>query len=270
MAASQPLALAVTFLITLLMFTLMWRIHVGKEDAGVVDYYWGSGFAVIAFAELALAGAASPAALAIAGAVVLWAARLTLHLAQRDNRSHGEDPRYRRMRETVGPSFWWRSLFTVFLLQGVLQWLIAAPVHAALLFPAEAAETALVVAGLCLFAVGLAIEWIADRQLARHRADSEIARTTLASGLWAWSRHPNYFGEAVLWFGLAIAAYGVSGALWAFAGPVLLTLVMVTVSAPLTERHLLDARPDYAAYRARTSAFVPWPQRSNRAKTVRL
>ncbi|MEW5422451.1 DUF1295 domain-containing protein [Amorphus sp. 3PC139-8] len=259
MTASPVLILAATLALTLLMFTWMWRIHVAMSDVGVVDYYWGLGFAVLAALELVAGPSMDLMRFLFAAAIGLWALRLTAYLGLRHRAASAEDARYRRMREATGPSFWWRSLFSVFLLQGLLQWLIAAPIHAALAFPPSGKTTWALGTGFILFAIGFVIEGVADWQLARHKRDGSTA--TLARGLWAWSRHPNYFGEAVLWIGLALVAYGLSGHALAFAGPFLLIVVMVGVSVRVTESHLVQSRPDYAAYRARTSAFLPRPPR---------
>lgn len=254
--------LAATLALTLLMFTWMWRIHVDLTDAGVVDYYWGTGFAVLAVLELVAGPVADPVRILFVAAIVLWAARLTVYLVLRHRASRQEDARYRRMREMIGPSFWWRSLFSVFLLQGLLQWLIASPIHAALAFAPGSQAVWAVWVGFALYGFGFVFEVVADWQLSRQKRELDPAGTA-ARGLWAWSRHPNYFGEAVLWTGLALVAYGVSGYFMAFAGPALLIAVMIGVSMRLTEAHLIRSRSDYAAYRDRTSAILPWPPRSS-------
>ena len=259
MPASLGLILLTTFLSTALMFTLMWRIHVDVGDASVIDYYWGPGFVIIAALAFWMGPPAGALQAAFLFAVIVWAARLTHYVVRRHRRARAEDGRYRRFRAQGGPAFWWKSLFSIFLLQAVLQWLIATPILVAIGLGAAVPNAAVVALGFAAFAVGFVIEAIADAQLAAHRNDPARAGTVLDTGLWAWSRHPNYFGEVVLWWGLAIVAYGLSASLWSFLGPAVLTLVITAVSLKLTEDHVAETRTGFAAYKARTSAFLPLP-----------
>lgn len=255
-------SLTVTLFVTCIAFTGIWLINVLTKDAGVIDYYWGPGFAVIALVHISFHGATGLHQWLLLAAVVLWAARLAGHLVHRHHGSTQEDGRYRAMRDSGGPSFWWTSLFTVFLLQATLLWLIAAPMHVA--FAPGAGENVmagLYWLGLAIFGLGIAIEWIADRQLANGKravARNEPETSLVTDGLWGISRHPNYLGEIALWWGLALSAYAISGHAIAFAGPALLTLVIAAVSLPLTEQHMVRTRPDYAAYMARVPALI-WP-----------
>jgi steroid 5-alpha reductase family enzyme len=252
--------LVTSLVVTIIAFTAIWLIHVPLEDAGIVDYYWGPGFAVIGWSGLAFGAEGSPAKFLLLAAVTLWAARLAIQLVMRHRLMHGEDARYRKMRMAGGPQWWWRSLYKVFLLQAVILWLVATPVHAIVAAPAGAELSIAGYAGLLAFLAGLSIESVADWQLYRHRLQGRAGRETIASGLWAYSRHPNYLGEIVLWFGLGLAAYDLSGAWWALAGPVALAAVMRFVSLPLTEQHLMESRSDYAAYAARTPVLTPFPR----------
>jgi steroid 5-alpha reductase family enzyme len=251
--------------LTLVAFTALWALSVQKRNAALVDFYWAPGFVVIGVVSLLLAGRppTTPQLLLLAG-TLLWAARLGAHLVRRLVAEPHEDARYARFRAAGGPAWWWRSLPQVFWLQAVIQWIAASPLHAAMLAPAAEPDAWLLATGLALFAAGLAVEGIADAQLARFRDDPANAGRTCDNGLWAWSRRPNYLGEAVLWIGLGVAALGVSGQLWALAGPVVLTAVMFAVTGPLTEAHLLESRPDYAAYRARVG-LLPGRSQARRA-----
>ena len=259
-------SLTMTLAISCLAFTGIWLINVMTEDAGVIDYYWGPGFSVIALVHAAMHGVSTSYQWIILAAVVIWSARLAGHLVHRHHGAVREDGRYRAMRESGGPSWWWASLFKVFLLQAVLLWLIAAPLHVA--FRAGGAETVsagLFWAGMAVFALGFAIEWIADIQLANgKRALGSTAPETgiVRNGLWGISRHPNYVGEIILWWGLGIAAFAVSGSLIALTGPAILTAVMAGVSMPLTEQHMLRSRPGYAAYMERVPALIGRPRRA--------
>jgi len=260
MPASPALILLATFLLAVVMFTLMWQIHVAMRDASVVDYYWAAGFVVIAAAAVAMSAPLSPVQALFVLAVVVWATRLTGHIVRRHRRAGAEDGRYRRLRAKGGPGFWWKSLFSIFLLQAVLQWLVATPVVVAIALARTDPDMVPMGVGFALYALGLGLETAADRQLARHREDPARAGSVLDRGLWAWSRHPNYLGEIILWWGLSLVAYGLSGSLWAFAGPALLTGIIATVSIRLTEEHAAGSRAGFADYRARTSPLVPWPR----------
>jgi len=252
--------LVTSLLLSLSGFTAIWLIHVPLKDAGIVDYYWGPGFAVIGWSGLLMGAEASPIKLLLLSALTIWSVRLAIQLILRHRLMTGEDARYARMRAEGGPSWWWQSLYKVFLLQAVILWVVASPVHALVAAPASATLSLSGEIGLFLFAAGLLIEGIADWQLHRHRLAGKSGRETLAKGLWAYSRHPNYFGEILLWVGLGLAAHDLSGAWWAFVGPVVLALVIRFVSLPITERHLIASRADYAAYAARTPVLVPLPR----------
>lgn len=254
--------LSTTLTISLGLFTLMWLIHVRIRDASIVDYAWAPGFALIAAVSAVLNGAATAHQLVVLGLVCLWSARLTWYLVGRHLRAGVEDSRYAAMRAEAGPGWWWQNLFMVFLLQGVLQWAIATPIHAAMLAAPGSGNGLAFWGGVAAFGIGLAIEAVADGQLAAFKRDPGNAGKLMTTGLWRLSRHPNYFGEIVLWWGLGFAAIGAGGDWWALAGPALLTLLILRVSGvTLLDRHM-STRPGWAAYAARTPALVPgWPRR---------
>ncbi|MEJ1158593.1 DUF1295 domain-containing protein [Prosthecomicrobium sp. N25] len=258
-------ALAATLALTLVVFSLLWLIHGRLKDASIVDYWWGAGFAAMAWLELALAGRAGPVQILVTVSVTLWATRLTLHMVQRHiEKGAVEDVRYARMREAGGPDWPRRNLVTIFWLQAVLQWIIAAPVHVALLVAPGDLPTgpggAVFALGIALFAAGFAIEWAADAQLTAFRRLPGTRGRLCTTGLWAWSRHPNYFGETLVWWGLGLAAAAAAGGLWwVLAAPALLTLLLLKVSGIPPLEAELQKRPGWAAYRASTSAFVPLP-----------
>lgn len=247
--------LLVTLSMTLSVVTVIWLIHVALRDAGLIDFYWGLGFPLIGWTGLAIGGAWSFPAIAFMIAVTAWGVRLTWQLAAR-HYSLGKDARYEAMRRRGGERFWWRSLFSVFLLQGVILWLTASPVLAVAALPADAPGVAALV-GYLVFLLGLGVETLADRQLARHRSGQSGRKEVLSRGLWAWCRHPNYAGEVVLWFGLAMVAFDLTGAWLSFAGPCLLFLVIRFVSMPITEEHLRHNRPGYRSYCQRVPALLP-------------
>ena len=260
-AACWGLALA------LALAALTWLASLPLRDASLADRVWPLLIAAPAllYAGLLPAPALPPAPggwmLAL---LLLWALRLAAYITWR-NRGHGEDRRYAAMRAQHGAAFAARSLVTVFGLQAVLAWLVSAPLLAALAAVRGAPALGLLgVAGACLTLGGTLLEAVADRQLARHRADPSRRGTVLDRGLWRFSRHPNYFGEACVWWGLWLMALDAGGtaAAWSVLSPALMTFLLLRVSGVrLLEADLAARRPAYRDYVARTSAFVPWPPR---------
>jgi steroid 5-alpha reductase family enzyme len=240
--------------------TLLWIASLPLRNASIVDAWWGPGIAGLAWLNLAVTEAPARALLA-ASLVTLWGLRLGVHLLWRA-RGSGEDPRYAAMRRSHGARFGWVSLFTVFLLQGVLQVAVSLPLAVVAAEPGPAALGALDALGIAVFAVGLGFEAAGDLQLARFRADPRSAGRVLDHGLWAWTRHPNYFGDFLVWWGLFIIALGSPLGWLALPGPALLSFLLLRVSGvTLLERTLVERRPDYAAYMARVPAFFPRPPR---------
>jgi steroid 5-alpha reductase family enzyme len=257
----QAGALTVAFAglgVTLAAMTLLWLASLRLRDASIADPFWGPGFALVTATYFTVDGRFGPRGTLALALVVAWAARLGWHLLRR-NRREGEDPRYQAMRARHGDRFGRVSLFSVFWLQGGLLWIISAP-----LFGAIVSESPLGpwdVAGTLVFAVGLALETIADLQLKHFRADPSRRGTVLDTGLWRYSRHPNYFGEAVLWWGLGLLGVG-SGAWVTLVGPALITFLLLRVSGvTMLEEGLKKSKPGYEEYVRRTSAFVPMPPR---------
>jgi len=236
---------------------VLWAISVRLRDASIVDPFWGPGFAAIAWTAVAVAGP-SPRGLLLAALATAWGLRLGVYLARR-RRGQGEDRRYAAMRAAHGERFGWVSLFTVFLLQAALMWLVSLPLQAGAALGREAPLGLLEGLGAAVFAAGLAFEAVADAQLARFLADPASRGQVMDRGLWSWTRHPNYFGDFLVWWGLGLAALG-AGAWWALAGPALMSALLMRVSGvTLLESTIAGRRPGYAAYAARTSAFFPWP-----------
>ncbi|MES2639999.1 MAG: DUF1295 domain-containing protein [Myxococcota bacterium] len=235
---------------------LLWIVSVVRRDASVADPAWGPAFLLIAGVSFLVGASPGPRPWIVLAMVGLWAGRLGIHLLRR-NRSHGEDPRYVAMRDAHGPRFVWVSLFTVFLLQAGLAWLVSLPVQAGI--AGVAPLGVLDGIGVLVWATGFLCEAAADAQLARFRADPASRGTVLDAGLWRYSRHPNYFGDALLWWGFGLVALS-TGAWMALVGPAIMTVLIVRVSGvSLLERDIADRRPAYRDYVRRTSAFVPWP-----------
>lgn len=273
----QLVSLTVSFVANMAVFTGLWLLYRRTNRLAVIDLFWGGGFVLIgavhgSFFATTLYHVIFMLALSV------WAARLTAHLASRtvghkgQEGHHGEaehqcesedDPRYEAMKMDGGARFRLTSLWKVFWLQAVIQFGLALPIHVLFLMQESAPITlTLYGTGMVLFAAGLAIEVIADRQLTRFKAQNPPRHQLLTSGLWAWSRHPNHFGEALLWFGLTLMVVAVTGAWWTLLAPLALTLIMVKLSGvAMLDDHLSKTKEGFAAYRENTSAFFPLPPR---------
>lgn len=240
------------------LLTVLWLFSVWLRNASIIDPFWGPGFIVCAAVYYWTAvPEPHPRSTLLLILVAIWGLRLGGFLAWR-NHGKGEDFRYRKFREDFGPErYWWYSLPSVFWLQGVLMWLISAPLLGAQL----GADTALGwidFLGVAVWLIGFVFEAGADAQLARFKADSRNRGQLLTTGFWRYTRHPNYFGDAAVWWGYGLLAVA-AGAPWTALGAVGMTLLIVKVSGvALLETSLSKKKPGYDDYVRRTSAFIPW------------
>ena len=256
-----PTLLASNAALVLALMTLLWIVSVIRRDAGVVDPWWSIAFLLVT-GNTVLATGITPAKTLLLVLVSAWALRLWLHLLRR-SRGRPEDPRYAAFRRRYGPErYWWVSYFQVFLLQGLLVVVISAPLQLAAAAPRPDPIGPAAIAGLLVFLAGFVIEVVADARLQAFRDQPSSRGRVLDTGLWRWSRHPNYFGEALLWWGFWLSAVAHP---WGWAtvfAPALMTFLLVKVSGvALLDAHLAATRPEYAAYMRRTSGFIPRPPR---------
>jgi steroid 5-alpha reductase family enzyme len=194
--------------------------------------------------------------------VTIWGLRLSIHLALR-NLPKGEDFRYAQWRSEAGASWWWRSFFKVFLLQGLIMWLISTPLLVVQFNALPAHLTALDYLALGLWAIGFFFEAVGDWQLARFKAHAVNNGQLLTTGVWAWTRHPNYFGDGLQWLAFGLFAL-ITGAWWTLYSPLMMNFLLVRVSGvTMLEKSLKAQKPGYDDYMARTSAYIPWIPRSN-------
>ncbi|MCE2855084.1 MAG: DUF1295 domain-containing protein [Ilumatobacteraceae bacterium] len=235
-----------------------WLLSVALKNASIVDIVWGAGFVVVTWVmQLTIEGDSSRQWL-ITAMVSIWGLRLSGYLARR-NIGHGEDWRYVAMRKRHGRRFPLVSLVTVFALQGVVMFLVSLPVQ---LGHADRSPSVgpVAVMGLLVWFLGIVFEAVGDMQLRRFKKDPSNAGLVMDRGLWSLTRHPNYFGDSCVWWGIGIVAAEAGTAAWGLIGPVVMTLFLTKVSGvPMLERSLAKRKPGYADYMARTSGFFPRP-----------
>jgi len=246
------------------LFTGLWLVSIVLKNASIVDMWWGPGIFLIGLTYFLTTDGAQNRQRIVLALLGLWALRLAVHIGQR-NVGHGEDFRYAKWRRERGPSWWWFSYFKVFLLQAVIAWIVAMPLYYAMAAPEPVHFTRWDQTGALIFAFGFFFEAIGDEQLRRFKANPANNGRLLNTGLWRYTRHPNYFGEAVMWWGFgafSIAAGGYLGVV----GPAIMTFLLIRVSGvALLEKTLRDTKPGYAEYIATTSSFFPMPPRRRRA-----
>lgn len=239
-----------------------WVASLVRRDASLVDRVWGFAFVVIAWAYAVAADVWTPRTWLMLALVSIWGLRLSIYLTWR-NWGHGEDPRYQAMRRKRPDTFAVRSLFTVFLLQGLLAWIISLPLLAATAYDQPEGLIWLDLVGIGVWAVGFYFEAVGDWQLTRFLADPANRGRVMDQGLWRYTRHPNYFGDTVVWWGFFLVALA-TGAWWTAVGSAIMSVLIVKVSGvALTDRNMArkSKREGIEEYVRRTNAFFPGPRR---------
>lgn len=250
-------ALAVLMLAT-------WLLSLRLKDVSIVDPVWGFAFVVVAISAALVGDGDSGRQLLLVVLVGLWGGRLGGYLTARKLKEDGEDYRYVEMREKHGDRFPLVSLGMVFGLQGVLVLVVSLPVTAAAV--QDDGLGILTWVGVALWAVGLFFEAVGDAQLSRFKADPANKGKVMDQGLWRYTRHPNYFGDFCVWWGIYLVALQ-SGAWWAVVGPLVMTQLLTKTSGKeRLEKTIGKRREGYAEYVERTSGFFPLPPRSALAK----
>lgn len=256
--------LAAALAVAILMMGV-WLLSVLLKDASIVDIVWGLGFVIVAWTVRMQADTNTTRQWLLVLLVTIWGLRLAGYLAWR-NIGKGEDYRYRAMRKRWGRRFPLISLVTVFALQGVLMWVVSLPVQLGQV-PDGDQVGVLAVIGVVLWAIGLFFEASGDFQLARFKADPANAGKVMDRGVWRYTRHPNYFGDACAWWGIGLIGLEAGNPAWArvlcVVGPVVMTALLLKVSGvALLERSLRKRKPEYEEYARRTSAFIPRPPKA--------
>ncbi len=243
---------------------ILWLISIAIRDVSIIDMAFAVILALVAVSSSCLSDSTHGRKPLILTLIGIWAVRITWHLVRR-NWGHGEDARYSKLRSWVKDdrAFVWLSLRKVFLLQGVVLWLVSLPVQIAMILrtPLNIGWVAYVGAAICIG--GIIVETIADVQLTRFRANPANKGTVLATGLGRYSRHPNYFGELCVWWGLFIIACENPYGLFTVVGPLAYTYLIVNVTGQRTlDKKLAREKPQYAAYMESTNGLIPGPRRN--------
>ncbi len=254
--------IAANLVLALTLFAGLWGLAQVTRDPSFVDAFWAFGITLVALSSFLLADGWELRQQIITGLVMVWGLRLGGHLFLRW-RAEGVDRRYQALlasvREKRGWSYARTTALFVFLPQACLLWITGLPAQLGQV-SAEPGLGLLAFAGIALAVFGIGFEAVADWQLARFKRDAANDGQVMDRGLWAWSRHPNYFGEAATWWGIWLIAAETQPGLLAIAGPIFLTFTLTRWSgAPMLERTVRQTRPGYADYVKRVSAFIPWP-----------
>lgn len=234
----------------------VWLSSLLLKNASIVDIFWGFGFVVIAWVANIASDGSSGVGAVVAVMVSIWGLRLAGYLWWR-NHGKGEDFRYVAMRKHYGARFPLISLVTVFALQGVLMFVVSIPVQLAQQSSTKSINVVGIV-GVLVWLIGVLFESVGDIQLARFKAQPENSGKVMDRGLWRYTRHPNYFGDACAWWGIAIVALQSNTGWLGLFGAGVMSFLLVRVSGvPMLEKTMHKRRPDYVAYQMRTSGFIP-------------
>lgn len=246
------------FAVILIMMTLLWIISVIKKNVSIVDLFWGFGFVLVSVFYFLNSDGYNLRKIIVMSLAAAWGFRLSIYLTWR-NYGKGEDFRYRQFRQNYGEKrYWWISFFQTFLLQGILMWLISAPLLGAQYYGQNKALNFLDWTGIIFWIIGIAFEAGGDWQLAVFKSNPANRGKVLDSGFWRYTRHPNYFGDSSVWWGFGFLCLA-SGSWLPALGSVLMTLLIIKVSGvALLEKNLKEQKPQYKEYIAKTSSFIPW------------
>lgn len=246
--------------VILLVGALSWVVSVLIHDVSFVDSLWSLFFLIAAVLFALDAGELGPRGQIVLACVIVWSVRLSLHITVR-NWGEPEDHRYRQIRENNEPGFVVKSLYIVFGLQGLLAWIIVIPLLPAI--SSAAPLNPIDIAALLVFAIGFFFEAVGDWQLSRFKASKQSDGQVLDTGLWHYTRHPNYFGEFCIWWAFWLFAAS-TGAWWTVYAPLLMSFLLLRVSGvAMLEKDIGDRRPAYAEYIRSTNAFFPGPSRAS-------
>ena len=257
--------LAVCALAVFVYMTLLFVAALIRRDNSIADIAWGPGFLTVAVTALVATRNATARPLLATLLVAVWGLRLGVHIFLR-NRGRGEDYRYAAWRKAWGRWLIPRSYLQVFMLQGLFMLVVSSSVIVICRAPASPLGP-LDLAGLAVWLLGFFFETVGDRQFARFKKDPRHRGRIIMSGLWRLTRHPNYFGEATMWWGLFLIALAVPGGTLAMVSPLTITVLLRWVSGVAMLEKKYAGNEEFAAYARRTNAFLPWfPKKDTFAK----
>jgi len=246
------------FLVIMILMSVLWIFSVVLKNVSIVDLFWGFGFVIAAAYYFLNTNGLDIRKLILLILVSIWGFRLSIHLTLR-NHGKGEDFRYREFRKKYGEKrYWWISFFQTFLLQGILMWLISAPLLGAQYYGSDKSLGILDYSGMILWITGFIFEAGGDYQLAVFKSDPRNKGKVLNTGFWYYTRHPNYFGDSAVWWGYGLICLG-AGSYLPVLGSILMTALIIKVSGvALLEKSLKENKPQYKEYIEKTSSFFPW------------
>ena len=252
--------LSYLILVNWICLTMLWLISLKIKDASIIDIYWGFGFVIMSWTGLIInlffnETTITSSQWLINIMVTIWGLRLSIHLAIR-NLGKGEDLRYVKMRERASSNWRFLSYIRVFMFQGFLQMLLMTPIVLVHYYPGQSGMSFLDYFGLLVWAIGFGIEAITDMQLTKFRSNATNSNKILKTGLWRYSRHPNYFGDALQWFAFFIISLN-SGYIWGVIGPILMVFIFLKLTIGILERSQTRKRPGYEEYTKSTNVFFP-------------
>jgi len=254
-------------LLLLVVFSLLWMMSIPLKNTSIVDSFWGAGFIIIAFNAFTCSNVfhfppTYERSLLLLLLLLIWGSRLSLYILWR-NWGMGEDYRYKSLRRSIGKHYWFFSYLIVFLLQAITLLVISMPILNVILYrnayDREMEQVTMIdILGVLLWTIGMIFETGGDLQLAMFKANPKNKGKLLTSGLWSLSRHPNYFGDALIWWSFYIININVPNGWFLVFSPLLMTFLLLRVSGiPLTEARLTKQKPNYDRYVKNTSAFFP-------------
>jgi steroid 5-alpha reductase family enzyme len=239
-----------------LFMTAVFLLALLKKDNSIVDIAWGLGFIGVALLTFVLKEGWTNRQIIVSGLVLIWGIRLAVHLAIR-KKGRGEDFRYAKWRQNWGRWFVLRSYFQIFMLQGILLCIIATPLIL-VNFSDRPDLTAIDIIGIAVWSVGFVFEAWGDLQLKRFKQKPENKGMIITTGLWKYTRHPNYFGESLIWWGIFLLALSVQYGWAAIVSPLAITFLLLRVSGVTMLEKKYAGNKEFEAYAKRTNAFFPW------------
>ena len=251
-----------SFLLIMIYMTVFYVIAIIKKDNSIIDYAWGIGFIVVTAYGVFSDTAIHIRQWLLFAMITIWGIRLALYIFIR-NKGKGEDFRYAKWRKDWGKFFYIRSFFQVFMLQGILLIIIASPI---LLINTSTNQELQVLdfIGVFVWAIGMFFEGVSDYQMHVFKKDQRNEGRIINIGLWKYSRHPNYFGEVMVWWGIFLVSLQVSHGIYGIIGPLVITLLLLKVSGiPMLEKKY-DNNPAYKEYKKVTNSFFPWFPKKNK------